>query len=210
MNMGIAIVAKAPLPGLAKTRLARDVGLDAAAALAARLLQHAVSEAVATGLPVTLYGTPSDHPLLQVLAKQHEVGLSPQVEGDLGCRLSAIVEQALRTHQGVLVMGSDCPALSAERIRNAALALATHDAAIYPALDGGYTLIGLKQLPTGFFDDMPWSTEEVLSKTLQRLQCASARVWQGETLADIDQYGDLAHLPRDWQRPHKLAGQAHD
>lgn len=208
MKITLAIVAKAPLPGFAKTRLARTVGDEAAAAVAEQLLRHTLQTAVSTGLTVTLYGTPTQSPLLCELTEQAGVRLRDQVEGDLGARIAVLVTQELSQNDGVLVMGSDCPALTLERLQLAALQLCHHDAVIYPALDGGYTLIGLKQSPPDFFHEMPWSTAEVLPVTLGRMQRLGWQVWQGPALADIDSYEDLNYLPQDWPRPRALVEQA--
>ena len=204
MNIAIAIVAKAPIPGLAKTRLARVVGNDAAAEMAAHLLRHTLSEAKRSGLTVTLHGTPADNTLLSEISIQTGLNLSNQVDGDLGSRLASVVTQELKTHDGVLVMGSDCPDLTAERLLAAAAALKDHDAVFYPALDGGYTLIGLRQMAVELFSDMPWSTDEVMPETLRRLQRLGWRVWQGPALADIDRYEDFEYLPPHWPRPKAL------
>ena len=207
MKITLAIVAKAPLPGFAKTRLARTVGDEAAAAVAEQLLRHTLQTAVSTGLTVTLYGTPMQHSLLCELTEQAGVRLRDQVEGDLGARIAVLVTQELSQNDGVLVMGSDCPALTLERLQLAAQQLCHHDAVIYPALDGGYTLIGLKQSPPDFFHEMPWSTAEVLPVTLGRMQRLGWQVWQGPALADIDSYEDLIYLPQDWPRPRALVEQ---
>lgn len=208
MTIALAIVAKAPLPGLAKTRLARTVGDEAAAVVAAQLLRHTLDTAASTDLAATLYGTPSQHPLLCELAQQTGVTLSDQVAGDLGDRISALLTNELVQHEGVLVIGSDCPAMTPERLQTAAQQMLHHDAVIYPAVDGGYTLIGLKQNPPDFFREMPWSTADVLPETLRRMQRLGWRVWLGPALADIDSYEDLKHLPQDWPRPLAIVEQA--
>lgn len=206
MDIALVVLAKAPLPGLAKTRLARTVGDAAAAALAQRLLEHALTEAVSSGLRVSLCGSPAGHTLLREMAGRAGVTLTAQVEGDLGQRLAAAVHAALEHHDAVMVMGSDCPGLTADALRQAALALECHDAVAYPAHDGGYVLIGFRQLTPGFFDDMPWSTSMVMSETCRRFEGLGARLWLGKSLPDIDTVEDLVHLPPSWPRPLPLEG----
>lgn len=205
MNVALIVLAKAPLPGLAKTRLARTVGDDAAAGLARQLLVHTLATARDSGLPATLCGSPARHPLLIELADQAALSLTAQVDGDLGQRLAAAIGQALLTHDAVLVIGSDCPALTAQHLQAAARQLEHHDAVFYPALDGGYTLIGVRQNPTGLFQAMPWSTREVMPETRRRMAALGWRIWSGEMLADIDGVDDLIHLPNHWLRPLPLA-----
>lgn len=205
MNVALVVLAKAPLPGLAKTRLARTVGDEVAATLARHLLEHALTTARDSGLAATLCGAPGGHPLLLELAGRAGLGLTAQVDGDLGQRLAAAIEQALQAHDAVLVIGSDCPGLTVQHLQMAARQLQRHDAVFYPALDGGYALIGVRQVPAGLFQAMPWSTREVMPETLRRMAALGWSVWSGEVLADIDTAEDLVHLPSHWARPAPLA-----
>ncbi|MES2909255.1 MAG: TIGR04282 family arsenosugar biosynthesis glycosyltransferase [Pseudomonadota bacterium] len=207
MNVALIVLAKAPLPGLAKTRLARTVGDEAAASLARQLLTHTLATARDSGLPATLCGSPGRHPLLIELAGQAGLSLTAQVDGDLGQRLAAAIGQALLAHDAVLVIGSDCPALTVPHLQEAARQLEQHDAVFYPALDGGYTLIGVRQSPVSLFHAMPWSTSEVMPETRRRMTALGWRIWSGEMLADIDNADDLIHLPSHWLRPLPLAEQ---
>src|SRR5579864_3281332 len=90
--VAIAILAKAPLPGLAKTRLAPALGADGAAALAARFIERAVATAKAAAIgPVILWVTDRHHPAFDLVSAMLEVSLREQPEGDIGARmLSAI------------------------------------------------------------------------------------------------------------------------
>lgn len=207
MTVALVVLAKAPLPGLAKTRLARTIGNDAAAAVARQLLEHTLATAQRSGLAATLCGSPAEHPLLAELAAHAGLTLTAQVEGDLGMRLSDAIAQALQAHDAVLVIGSDCPGLTVQHLQAAVAELERHDAVFYPALDGGYTLIGVRQNPAGLFQRMPWSTCEVMPETLRRMSALGWRIWSGEALADIDIAEDLVHLPGHWPRPAALAEQ---
>jgi len=200
-TVSLVVLAKAPLPGLAKTRLAQTIGNEAAAALAHQLLVHTLATARDSGLMTTLCGAPAGHPCLVGLAEQVGLALTAQAEGDLGQRLDAAIAEALCVADAVLVIGSDCPGLTVSHLHEAARQLVNHDAVFYPALDGGYTLIGLRQLPSGLFQNMPWSTSEVMSETRRRMTTLGWRVWSGEPLADIDTAADLVHLPSHWLRP---------
>lgn len=201
MSVVVVVLAKAPLPGLAKTRLAQTVGAEAAAVLAYRLLEHTLTTARDSGLSATLCGAPAGHPLLLELADQAGLMLTAQAEGDLGQRLDVAMRQALSTNDAVLVIGSDCPGLTVQHLHDAARELARHDAVFYPALDGGYTLIGLRHIPPEFFHNMPWSTRAVMAETLRRTAALGWQVWTGTALPDIDTADDLVHLPSHWPRP---------
>ncbi len=73
------------------------------------------------------------------------------------------------------------------------------DAALYPALDGGYTLLGLRAGHPSLFTAIPWSTARVAAVTRARMQALGWRVWVGAALADIDTPPDLLQLP-EWLR----------
>lgn len=217
MKPAVIVFAKAPLPGLAKTRLAPALGAPGAAALAARLLRHAVQQARAAGLgPVEICCAPdSGHVLFAELARQHGLALTLQGEGDLGQRMDRafkrVLGQAVQGHgqgQGALLMGIDAPALDAPRLRQAAAALARSPAVFVPALDGGYALVGLRQPAPCCFEAMAWSTPQVMQHTRRRLQAAGLGWAELAPVADIDEPCDLHHLPAGWlpATPARAAG----
>src|SRR5258705_2256222 len=121
--VAVGILAKAPLPGFAKTRLAAALGPEGAAALQARLIARATETACAAAIgAVTLWAAPDeDHPAFQTLAALFGVGLARQPDGDLGVRMLAALEAA---RGPALVIGTDCPALRPEHLRAAADVLA--------------------------------------------------------------------------------------
>ena len=199
-HCAIIVFAKAPVAGLAKTRLAKDIGADAAARLAARMLSETVGQAVQAGLgPVQLCCTPDClHPAFSDEQARHGLALSEQGEGDLGARMRRAFEQALQHHARVLLIGTDAPALQAAHLTQAAQALHTHDAVFGPALDGGYVLVGLSRSLPGLFDSVAWSTGEVMAQTRERLEQAGAAWHELEAMADVDEVADLAHVPAAW------------
>src|ERR1700681_3824738 len=109
--IAVGILAKAPLPGFAKTRLAGALGADGAAAPQARFIARATETARAADVgPVTLWGAPDeDHPAFQTLAALFGVALARQPDGDLGVRMLTALEAG-----PALVIGTDCPALRPE------------------------------------------------------------------------------------------------
>jgi rSAM/selenodomain-associated transferase 1 len=200
----VALMAKAPVAGLAKTRLAPALGEDGAAMLARRLLSHALLQARQSACQgITLWCTPDlSHPAF-VQAQHDGVNLALQAPGDLGQRMARVFEKGLGPDASpVLLMGTDAPALDAAMLTQAAQALQSHDVVLVPALDGGYALVGLKALRPGLlqalFDDMTWSTDQVLAQTRQRLQQAGFSHAELAAVHDIDLPADLAHLPPHW------------
>ena len=105
----------------------------------------------------------------------------------MGQRLHSAFQRAF--HGGakrVAIIGSDCPAVRVEDIREAWGVLQTHDVVLGPATDGGYWLIGLRQLQPNLFRGVHWSTENVFAETIQRVQHAGLSVHLLRELADVD------------------------
>lgn len=198
----IVVFAKAPQPGSVKTRLIPALGAQGAADLALRMLQHTLEQALAAGVgPVELCMSPApDAPAWADVAIPTGVALSSQGDGDLGQRMARAVDRTTTTlAQPVLLMGTDCPALTSSHIAVAAQQLLQHDAAIIPVADGGYVAIGLHASCPSVFTDMVWSTATVAGDTLRRLALLGYRVWTGPLLHDIDEPTDLVHLPPNWR-----------
>ncbi|MBX3635900.1 MAG: TIGR04282 family arsenosugar biosynthesis glycosyltransferase [Rubrivivax sp.] len=203
MSGAIVVFAKAPVAGLAKTRLAPALGADGAAAVAARLLDHAVRAAVDAGVgPVELCTAPdATHPAFVQLQRAFGLRLTMQGDGDLGRRMDRALTRVLRDHDIVLLTGTDAPALDASRLREAAAALgseAAPDAVFVPALDGGYALVGLRRPAPTLFSGVPWSTPQVMAATRERAREAGLRCTELAPVADIDEPADLIHLPAGW------------
>jgi uncharacterized protein len=201
VNTTVIVFAKAPVPGFAKTRLMPALGAEGAAALAQRMLSHAVEQACLAGLgPVEICATPdTSHPSFAQLAAQHGVDLTSQGNGDLGQRMHRAFCRVLLPPAGrALLIGTDAPALNAVMLREAADLLIRHDAVFVPAIDGGYALVGLQCADPRWFSDMSWSTPSVMQTTRERLKAASAQWAELPPVADIDEPADLAHLPPAW------------
>jgi len=199
----ILVFARAPVAGEAKTRLIPALGAAGAAALHERLVDRALATAVAAAVgPVELCCTPDDpHPALVALARAHGAGLAAQGPGDLGARMNAALRRALAGARAAIVIGSDCPALTPQHLREAAAALAAGvDAVLAPAEDGGYVLIGLKRAAPSLFERVAWGGPAVMAETRARLAALGLR-WQAlETLWDVDRPADLDRLPRELRR----------
>jgi len=196
----LIVFAKAPLAGFAKTRLIPALGPNGAAALALRLLQHTVSTGMRAGFGhAELCVTPdTSHPVFQELAATHHMVLTQQGRGDLGERMARALGRRLAQGGRVLLIGTDSPALDADTLRAADLALETHDAVFVPALDGGYALVGLARPATSLFLNMTWSTAQVMAATRERLREANLSWAELAPVADIDEPADLRHLPDGW------------
>jgi uncharacterized protein len=199
----LIVMAKAPVPGFAKTRLIPALGADGAAQLAARLLEHALREARAAQLSDVILACAPDttHAAFAAQEQQCGVALVAQGNGDLGARMQRAFERAFSSGAPrALLIGTDAPALDAPMLRQADAALAADgiDAIFVPAADGGYALVGLKRAQPSLFDAMPWSTPQVMAATCERLARAGLRALELPPVHDIDEPADLSHLPAGW------------
>jgi rSAM/selenodomain-associated transferase 1 len=192
----IAVFARAPVAGRCKTRLIPALGPDGAAALHRRMIERTIACAMAadTG-SVALWCTPdATHPLFARLAEANRIALHVQTDGDLGARMSAAFA-AQPAGRPLLLIGTDCPALTSEHLQACAVRLRQGDDAVFvPTEDGGYCLVGLRMPQPALFDAMPWSTAHVMSETRRRLDRAGLRWQTPATLWDVDTPQDLARL----------------
>ena len=194
-TIAVAVLAKAPVPGLAKTRLIPVLGADGAAALQARLIERTIATACASDIgPVTLWATPDQsHPLFASLAARFPVALACQPDGDLGERmLAAVVAANLAT----LVIGTDCPALTVDGLRAAADLLRGRgvDVVTVPAEDGGYVLIGMRKPQRPLLTDMTWGVASVMAETRRRVASLGLSSRELAPLWDVDTPTDLERL----------------
>lgn len=208
MTTAVVVFAKAPVPGLAKTRLAPGLGEVGAAALAERMLRHALAQAVAADIgPVVLCATPdAPHPMLREMAAACGAALLAQGPGDLGARMARALRRQLRRWPRALLLGTDAPALGARQLREAARALDDHDAVFVPTHDGGYVLVGQRRPgDPRCFRGMTWSHPRVMDDTRRRLADAGLSWAELAPVADIDDPDDLASLPPEWRTGHAPA-----
>ncbi|MBU1363204.1 MAG: TIGR04282 family arsenosugar biosynthesis glycosyltransferase [Gammaproteobacteria bacterium] len=208
LRIEIAILAKAPIAGLAKTRLIPHLGADGAAALQRWLLQRTVAAAVVADLgPVTLWCAPDiNHPEFAVCRAFGAVALRRQPDGDLGQRMHAAIAES-STSAGTLVIGTDCAVLTPGLLRQAAESLQQHDATVVPAEDGGYVLIGMREAGRDAFHAVDWSTERVMAQTRARLTAMNWRWSEFPPLWDVDRKEDFERLAELFPDARALAPQ---
>jgi hypothetical protein len=192
-RVGVAILSKAPIPGRVKTRLIPALGAAGAADLQRWLLRRTVAMALAADVgPVTLWcdGDPQ-HADFALCGAFDSVALRCQPEGDLGVRMLAALQES---SMPALVIGTDCPALTAAHLRVAAQQLSKHDAVLLSAEDGGYVLIGTVQPRPELFAGVDWGTARVMTQTRERLLSTGLRWSEPAMLWDVDRPEDLARL----------------
>lgn len=198
INCRIMIFAKAPKPGRVKTRLIPALGKDGAAELQRELIERTLRTAAQARLgELELWCAPGpDDPFFVDCAARHAISLHTQCEGDLGMRMTAALESALAAGTPGLLVGCDCPALTPGYLREAAVALAERNDAVFgPTEDGGYMLVGLARSPAAaLFEDIPWGTATVMQATRRRLRSGDWRWRELGLMWDLDRPEDLPRL----------------
>lgn len=181
----IAIIARRPELGKVKSRLAADLGEIKTFAVYSYLLNHTMHEAALSTKHCFLFLTGEG------VLDTEGFSVEEQSGNDLGARMEDAISRCLQqgAHKVVLI-GSDIAEMSHEIIQKAFLALDSSDIVLGPSVDGGYYLIGMKQI-WPVFNEMEWSTSQVLANTMSRASFVNATVHLLEKLNDIDTLHDL-------------------
>lgn len=191
-TIGIAVLCKTPEPGNSKTRLSPPLDPDQCAEMSACFIRDLTANLQALCGDGAMQGyavyTPvgSETRLRPLLPAQFQ--LVVQVDGDFGQRLRTSVQDILALgHHGAIILNSDSPTLPISIVADAAARLLEGDCvALSPAVDGGYTLIGLSKLHARLFEDIPWSTDAVHRLTEERAAEIGLRVCNVAPWYDVD------------------------
>lgn len=174
--------------GKVKTRLAATVGDDRALAIYMELLRHTrdtVKEIVANRyLYYSKFVNTEDDWLAD------DFGKEIQSSGGLGERMQSAFRNTFETNQKVVIVGSDCASLTEEIVQDAFDQLDENDFVIGPALDGGYYLLGMRTFEPSVFEDIEWSTEQVLPQTISKIENLNKKYYLLPALSDIDYEAD--------------------
>jgi rSAM/selenodomain-associated transferase 1 len=201
---GIAVMAKASLPGRAKTRLVPPLDYDDAAALNTAFLHDVFDNillAASRAAPdagiaaYAAYGPPGSEDFFR--NRFPAVDLIEAWFSDFGaCLLHAIEQMFARGHKAAVVLNADSPTLPAALLNETAAALARpgERAVLGPSSDGGYYLLGLKAAHRHLFEDIAWSTERVAAQTRQRAEEIGLELHVLPEWYDVDDFASLRRL----------------
>jgi uncharacterized protein len=217
-SVAVAVICKTPRSGLSKTRLSPPLHPDECARISACFIQDlsttiasVAGDGRAAGYAVyTPAGSESD---LRALLPDR-FGLVLQGDGNLGARLDKGISDLIAAgHAGAILINSDSPTLPRAILEAAVEAVMRGDNAVLsPALDGGYTLIGLSRPHPHLFADIPWSTERVYELTLQRAREIDLPVIALDGWYDVDDAASYAMLEQELNgvRPRCAKGPLQD
>lgn len=123
----------------------------------------------------------------------NDLDYQSQPEGGLGDRLSYALQTAIaKGGNSVITIGTDCPELDTATLDRGFRELQQHDLILGPATDGGYYLIGLQRFMPELFAGIPWSTPDVLQKTVETSEKLGLTLSYLPYLTDVDTAKDLA------------------
>ncbi|ALK10382.1 TIGR04282 family arsenosugar biosynthesis glycosyltransferase [Blastochloris viridis] len=203
-SVAIAVMAKVPAPGRAKTRLCPPLTPDQAAALAAAFLADIAERVAALAARIdaaayVAYTPRADAVVLDALVPPG-IGLVVQPAGDLGARMAGVAAELMRRgHRGVVLLGADAPTLPGAIVEQAAAAAAVPGrVAMAPMLDGGYGVLALDRPHGALFDAMPWSTGAVAKLTRRRARAAGIDLIELPGWYDVDDAPSLALLAAEF------------
>ena len=199
-NRTLVIMAKAPKPGLVKTRLTESLPSPAVTALYRCLLEDTLALARSlTSVEVAVMCPESDQEELTHLA-----GDTVQVVAQKGEGLAAGLTSVFRHftaagRQHVIAFNSDSPHLAPSVLHSAFEILATHDVVVGPTHDGGYYLVGAKVAYPSLFEGDGMGTKNALDRLLTRTRVLELSTGFTEPFYDIDIANDLILLAQELQ-----------
>ena len=191
--------------GRVKTRLGKTIGMEPAAALHRLFISYLCRSLAQAGDRREICVDPQK----QVAALQKQLadwqldkswGVTDQGEGDLGDRMQRWFHRILREESSdrCMLIGGDCPRLVSRNIREAAKSLDHYDVVLGPAADGGYYLLGIRgpwrPAFTSLFQSVPWSTDQVMAVTQEKMLKAGLTWTELEIREDIDTIVELKRL----------------
>ena len=208
MRVSIGVMARAPIPGRCKTRLAKTIGAEPAARLYAAMLADRI--AAVEALPAMrriLVAAPEDDGVAELRRLlPHGWELLPQRGADLGARLRNAFEDLVGDGDLVCLVDSDSPAVSFARIwASLESPRSPSTVVVGPCEDGGYYLVGMSALHVGILADIPWSTSGVTAATRQRCSELGLHLDELALSYDVDEAADMKRIARDLRNAPDLA-----
>lgn len=183
MSVEIALFVRPIVPGRVKTRLVPTLGAEGAARLYAAFVRDTlkVSRGIAgTRLVLWVAGDPR-HASFDAIDPRGAMERRPQPDGDLGERIRVALAEGVTRSGAALAVGTDAPTLPAGYLALARESLALADVVLGPAVDGGYTLIGVRASVNeasraALFRGVRWSTPHAFDDTLRRARAEGLAV----------------------------------
>ena len=193
MDNALIIFIKNPVKGKVKTRLAATIGDDMALAIYQKLIKHTLDIVMdAAADKFIFFSNTIDETIGH---KNTPVHKAIQFGNDLGEKMKNAFERLFKSeYKCIIIIGTDCPGITSNILLEAFSKLNNNDVVIGPAMDGGYYLIGMKEMYGKLFEDISWSTSTVLHSTIERCKINNWAYALLTALSDVDEEKDLVHL----------------
>ena len=199
----LVVVAKAPVPGEVKTRLSPDFSTIEATNLYRCFIQDRIKEiGNLTGMDLAISYTPEDSEDYFAKFLSNGFHLFPQRGKDLGERLNNIfVDKLAGKYDAVSIIDSDTPDLPRSIVQQSFQLLKADrtDAVFGPCYDGGYYLVGMREPHPQLFQKIPWSTDKVLPRTLEKANSLGLQTKLLPKWNDLDTFQDLLEYYQKYQ-----------
>ena len=202
----IAVFAREPLLGHVKSRLAKEIGEASALVVYRAMLARVTGLLGSADIADWDLWVTSNIFHKDFITNCNKTNIYIQEGADLGAKMSRTIELTLQREDAnaAVVIGTDCPALTADYLQKALDALSSGvDVVLGPAEDGGYVLIGMGQPHPTLFSTIDWGTDRVMAQTLEAIGACGLSYQLLDTLWDVDRPEDLQRLrllnpPLDW------------
>jgi len=192
----LILFAKAALPGQVKTRLIVALGAQGACDLYEKMMRLQIERFQHfPQCDFVLHITPDKNsPYSNCLKQDYHLEIEQQQGNDLGERMYFSISETLKKYRKVVLFGADCPFIDEQVMQQAINSLESQPLVFVPAVDGGYMLIGARQIDPSIFENISWSTEKVMQQTRQKIKQLGWSYAELKPLADIDRPEDLSLL----------------
>ena len=193
MNNALIIFIKNPVKGKVKTRLAATIGDDMALVIYQKLLKHTLNIVEHVAAHKFIFFSDAIEESIGYI--NTPVDKFVQSGNDLGEKMNNAFEQLFKNkYERIIIIGTDCPCITTNILEEAFSKLNDNDVVIGPAADGGYYLIGMKQMQNTLFDNIAWSTSSVLYSTIDKCVNNKLSYTLLAELNDVDEEKDLIHF----------------
>ena len=205
----LLIFVKDPVPGRVKTRLAAEIGDEAACQIYRACAELTLERLAGFHKEAVLCVDPPE----AVGSIQRWLGSGWMLRGQqgatLGERLAEATNQAFASGAArVVVVGTDSPWLAPEEVRQAFTELEQAELVLGPTDDGGYYLVGLAKPLPALFEDVAWSSPQVYAQTLAHARACGLRVRHLPRGYDIDYLRDVTRFLEAERRRGRLPAAA--
>ena len=187
------LFAKAPVAGRVKRRLCPPLNAKQAAQVAMAMLAHSSAVVERGWLGKRVLNVTPDLSPAAFLSYQQEMNWQTrvQVEADLGERMREVLLEGVESSGSAVVLGTDIPTLNTTILKDTFYALQAGQSVVGPSQDGGFYLLGLREVPMGLFNGIVWGSVEVYARLMKNARALGLNLQPLPTLSDCDYFEDL-------------------